>query len=415
MHVFEPTDGDGPSETSGPDPGTQAPGVTIICVFNDVDVRRDCLDRAIDAYTGTAAIEFIPVDNSAHTFSTAGAALNHGARCARNDVVVFAHQDVYLHSLDRIVESASFLSDETWGVLGANGVTSTGSSVGRLRDRVQLIGRSAPAPVDVDSLDEVLFMIRRDQVLQHPLTEDPDLAWHAYAVEYGLRMKSLGLRVGAIDLAITHNSLTVNLDRLDEAHRRVASLHPGVLPVNTTCGTIARTPAPWKSAGPLRKHGWRLRWLRQSGSAAKLRQGLRVPVVLADIRHDVDLLDYSRDAPLHVLNLDTGGGFAEFDQEPIRLARRGRPVIFVTCTSIDDLIDRLNAVSGTESVLAPDLLLNDLDRLSRSGVRNSCIAGVQRGGWWLIAGPVTGRLPDEWLDQRAVPLFQATPQRSERH
>lgn len=184
-------------------------GISIICVFNNLSVRRNCLDRSIEAYTGPASIDFIPIDNTAHTFKTAGAALNHGASRARHDVVVFVHQDVYFHSIDELVRAASFLTHDDWGLLGANGVTSLGRSAGRLRDRVQLIGSSAPAPVEVDSLDEVLFMVRRDRVLEYPLTEDNDLAWHAYAVEYGIRMRAQGLRVGAVNLAVTDRKSVV--------------------------------------------------------------------------------------------------------------------------------------------------------------------------------------------------------------
>ncbi len=72
---------------------------------------------------------------------------------------------------------------------------------------------------EVDSLDEVLFMMRRDQILRHPLSEEADLSWHAYAVEYGARLRSMGYRVAVANIPLTHNSLTINLDRLAEAHQ----------------------------------------------------------------------------------------------------------------------------------------------------------------------------------------------------
>lgn len=52
-----------------------------------------------------------------------------------------------------------------------------------------LLGKSAPRPRVADSLDEMLFLALRRLVLQEPLTESPEMAWHAYAVEYGLRAK----------------------------------------------------------------------------------------------------------------------------------------------------------------------------------------------------------------------------------
>ena len=46
-------------------------------------------------------------------FGSAGAALNDGARRARNGVVVFVHQDVYLHSLVALEEAAAALIKPT--------------------------------------------------------------------------------------------------------------------------------------------------------------------------------------------------------------------------------------------------------------------------------------------------------------
>jgi hypothetical protein len=102
-------------------------------------VRRQCLDRSIKKYSGDVDIDYVPVNNTTHAFASAGAALNHGAQKARHDLVVFVHQDVYLHSIDRLFVSGAAFNNGTWGLLGANGITSQSESVGCLRDRTQLI------------------------------------------------------------------------------------------------------------------------------------------------------------------------------------------------------------------------------------------------------------------------------------
>ncbi len=134
-------------------------------------------------------------------------------------------------------------------------------------------------------------MIERDRAVADPLSEDPDLAWHAYAVEYGARVRDQGLRVVATDLPLTHNSMTVNLDRLAEAHARVASSIPA------TCR--CRPPAAsFASPGSVRAGGrcfavaaGRPRGLRESVLAVRLARqaGVRASdVALADIRLDID-------------------------------------------------------------------------------------------------------------------------------
>src|ERR1700757_2148227 len=117
--------------------------VSIVCVSNNSQVLNDCLIRSVDTHRTTAPeTELIAVDNSRKQFSTAGAALNHGGSLAHNEVCVFVHQDVYLHSLVRLEEvAAALLTDNGIGLLGAIGITANGDLPGRIRDRVVLIGR----------------------------------------------------------------------------------------------------------------------------------------------------------------------------------------------------------------------------------------------------------------------------------
>lgn len=379
-------------------------GVSVVSVVNNLDVRRECLDSSI---AGREEIEFIPIDNTNGGFATAGAALNHGARQARHDVIVFVHQDVYLHSVDRLLEAAaSMAGDSRWGMLGAVGITSDGRYFGRMRDRVELLGQSAPDPVEVDSLDEVLFMLPRNLVLERPISEHPELAWHAYAVEYGIRVRERGLQVGAVDLAITHNSMTTNLAQLDVAHRRVATMHLEAIPLRTTCGTIGGEVKdrlrnlPW-----IGRHGWRFRWLRESLLVARARQHLNIPGVIGDIRSDVDLLQVGEGRVLHVINIDDGS-FSPFQSGTLRLTRRSREVRFGAVSSEQELVAALRRVPAGDSALVTQLSVEHLRSLSalldQSGVPT--LLGVHDGMLWLVTGPAATRLPSVWQQPRAVPF-----------
>lgn len=379
-------------------------GLSIVCCFNDPAVREDCLDRSLAAYDGTIDIDYIPVDNTEQVHTTAGSALNHGAHLARHDVVVFVHQDVYLHSIDRLAEALAPLLGEQWGMLGACGVgAEPGQWFGRLRDRLELICTPAVTPRDVDSLDEVLFAGRRERLLADPISEDADLAWHAYGVEYGARMRSLGLRVGAVDCAVTHNSLTINLARLDVAHRRVAALHPDLLPMRTTCGDIGVEAS---SSRLTQQRRW-ARWLVDSAKAARVRRATGLPVVLADLRHEADLVDYSASAPLRVVNLDSDGAF-HGEEAPLDLLRAGRPITVSTAASVDDLIAQAAATDPSHWLALTNLPAASLPaaRLPR-GWR--WVIGLQSLDPWLLGIPEGRHLPQAWLRRRAVPLGQRSP------
>lgn len=382
-------------------------GLTIACVFNDVDVRRHCLDRSLEAGSRSVELQYVPVDNTGHAFPSAGAALNHAVRQADHDVVVLVHQDVYLHDLERLAAAASALDDPQWGVIGASGVTAERRWAGRLRDRVILNGEPAPSPIEVDTLDEVLFMARRDDLLDEPLSEETDLAWHAYAVEYALRVRSNGRLAGAVDTAITHNSLTTNLARLEEAHRHVAHQYADLLPIHTTCGTLRQPGRDWRNLPGLRGQRWRMTWLRQSLAAARVRAVVDIAVVLADVAHEVDLLPYSSTHPLHLVNLDTTGAFAPLAPGPVLLERGGRPVLMSSVATLDGLESLLDSVPLREHVLVTGLTTSDLALMRPRLEGGGWIAGLHRDEIWLLAGPGAAEPPHEWTLPQAVPLGAA--------
>jgi len=376
--------------------------VSIVCVANDEAVRSRCLDRSIAELLHEApATEYLPIDNRDGAFASAGAALNHGARQARHDYVAFVHQDVCLHSLVALERAAGAVAaDPGIGMLGAVGIAADGRIVGRARDRVVLIGDRVARPTDVDSLDEVLFLVPRATLLREPLSEDPELAWHAYAVEYGLRLRALGKRVTAGDVPLTHNSLTINVDRLDVAHRAVAAGYPAALPLRTTCGTIGGGAPASTRRGPLAAQRWRYRWLRESLVAHRIRRAVGGgPVVLSDLRHDLDdaLADF--DGQLEVLNLERGA-----DERPLQLVRRDR-TLSVAALSETALASAVSGWRPGRSLLATNLAVGDLRALARLAPDTPRVAGFHDDtGCWLLLGELARQAPPLWTSPRATPF-----------
>ena len=380
--------------------------VSIVCVSNNPVVLNDCLIRSVDAHRPTAPrTELIVVQNSQKQFSSAGAALNHGVSLAHNEVCVFVHQDVYLHSLVRLEEAAAALVTDTGiGLLGAQGITASGELCQRVRDRVVLTGRAIDGFAEVDSLDEFLIMARRDQLLATPLSEDPNLAWHAYAVEYGARMKHLGKRVLAAPIPLTHNSLTTNLDRLKEAHSHVGLLYSEQLPINTTCGIIDGAPARQRKF--LASQRWRYRWLRGIRQAYSGRRALGVlPVVLSDIRLDVDdLLEDCGEERLTVVSLESAPNPDADLAEAIELGRLGRTFAFRVANS-QTLLDWVSSCGEAESFLLTNLdsaFLRELRAVRRD---TAWLLGfTQSLGFWLVTGPAAKASPVAWRLPSAKPL-----------
>jgi hypothetical protein len=350
-------------------------------------------------------VDYVPVDNVDGQFSSAGAALNHGASLARHGYLVFVHQDVYLHSLRALEKAAGILADnDEFGLLGAIGIRPNAELFGRVRDRVVLLGTSAPNPVDVDSVDEVLFMLSRAQLDQEPLSEASELSWHAYAVEYGLRVRSVGKRVGAVDIPLTHNSLTINLAHLDVAHRAVASRYPKALPTRTTCGQITAQLRHRSGNRLLQRHRWRYGWLKESLEAHVAQRAVgRAPFVLSDVRRDIDdILAAIPGPPLQITNCVGGLPFA--DDGRLELTRRGHTVLLSSVSS-EELVDAVCMRRPDTSMLLTNLGSPELRALSRYLPEHELVIGLHDGiGFWILLGPVARvRLPS-WRSRRAIPF-----------
>lgn len=382
--------------------------VSIVTVFNDPDVRADCLDRSLEAHRDEAPeTEYLPVDNTGGAFASAGAALNHGAARAKHDQVAFVHQDVYLHSLTALEEAAGRLAgDDGIGMLGALGVTHEGRFLGRIRDRVFLLGDAAPHPVPVDTVDELLFVIPRRLLEREPLPEDPEFAWHAYAVEYGLRVRAQGRRVCAVDIPLTHNSLTANLDRLEDAYAAIAAKHPAGMPVQTPQGMVPRVPERGRR---LHAHRWRYRWLLGSVRAQQGRRAVRAASwVLVDVRLDIDdvVARLPDGPPLLVVNVDADGGFADERPGPLKLSRAGRPVRFTSGTR--DQVPAALAAAGDGPVLLMNLRLQDVRAFAGPVAARRPLMGYWSSlGYWALLGVTPATLPASWRDRRATPLGMA--------
>ena len=293
-----------------------------------------------------------------------------------------------------------------------------------MRDRVVVLGERAQEPTDVASLDEVLFMIPRRVFRHERLSERPELAWHAYAVEYGLRVRARGMRVCAVDIPLTHNSLTLNVERLNVAYEAVAEAHPGGLPLRTTCGTV--TARPRRRPRIVSSHGWRYRWLRESLAVhAARRASGGGACVLGDIRMDIDeLIAASGPSPLLVLNLDEEGNLLDGPSDPLELVRDGRQI----SVSLRDTTGVTDAVA--EAKPGTSVLVTNLDRaaLRELGRRlppaRACWDSVGRSaiGWsWArrrrrrrLAGGCLGRGPSRCPRPRADPKGQASGVRLQR-
>jgi hypothetical protein len=383
--------------------------ISIVCVYNDPAVRQGCLDRSIRENVSEGLdVEYIPIDNVRGAYRSAGAALNYGASLAKNDVVVFVHQDAFLHSLEMIVKAAGRMRTDGFGVLGAVGVAADGRVVGQVRDRVVLVGEPAYCPSDVDSVDEVLFMVPRSVVLRERLTESAEMAWHGYAVEYGLRVQGLGLRVGVADIPLTHNGgRSGNFDRLglEAAHAAIATQYPDMLPVRTTCGVLKRKAVASYRSVPFDTVRLGYRWLSKSLALRRALERKLGPVVLADVNLDVDrIIERCPGRTLPIVNFSAETSISNFYNCKLELARaHGRVVMSARDHEQPSLTIR--TCPRGSWLLVTNVLPQDLYKDRANWPTGDCIIGFHvAAGFWALFGTRSAELREHWRSRTVRPF-----------
>ncbi len=142
-------------------------------------------------------------------FVCASLAYNDALLRCQADVVVFAHQDVYLPAgwEERLFKSIALIEryDQDWAVLGVYGVTDQGKHIGHVWSSglQSMVGESFNEPVPVVSVDEVLIVIRRASGL---LFDSSLPGFHLYGTDIVQAAISLGKKAYVVHAPLVHNS-----------------------------------------------------------------------------------------------------------------------------------------------------------------------------------------------------------------
>jgi len=194
---------------------------------------------------------------------------NRALRQASHPLVVFAHQDVYLPlgweaRLHRAMRDAE-KRVPSLGPVGVFGARRDGGSLprfGYVVDRDTLLGTPGDLPARVDTLDELLLVLRADS----PLRFDERLGFHFYGADIGMQARECGTPAVVVDALCFHNSLHAHLsDAFYESAQIFGKKWATQLPLATS---VTDVTAKW-----LRSHVPRRPWPRSwvAGAQRKVR------------------------------------------------------------------------------------------------------------------------------------------------
>lgn len=175
---------------------------SLVSAVNDEGIFNSCLRHSPGAKSAAEVI--IQKD-----FPSAAKAYNDAIRKAKTDLVVFAHQDVYLPRewFDSVQGFLDLLSTKNtnWGVLGVWGLNSAGAGAGFLycTGAGAQLGKPAADISEVRALDEVVLILRKSSMLSF----DEHLpGFHMYGTDICMAARRRGMKCYAISAFCIHNA-----------------------------------------------------------------------------------------------------------------------------------------------------------------------------------------------------------------
>lgn len=185
--------------------------VSLITIVNNEKVYQNFCKNLVKQQG--VNYELIKIQNDAQQYDSARRAYNKAASHAKGDLLVFLHPDIrFLDklALHDIITQANQLTN--WGVVGVAGSPNNDNENNRnyivttiVQDRQkENVGEKITRPTKVQTVDECLFIMKRDFWQAYPFSNIT--GWHFYAVEQSLVAIINGLDNYVIPARIWHLS-----------------------------------------------------------------------------------------------------------------------------------------------------------------------------------------------------------------
>lgn len=180
--------------------------IAIAAPVNRDDILAQCLGASPDIVSGALGMV------AYRGWTRFGALGNHALAESDSDWLVIVHQDVYLPSgfAERLNNALDWLEahDPSASILGVGGVGLDGALAGRSWSSGlhRVIGDALDLPRQVQSLDEMLIIVRTDAGLRF---DEALPGFHLYATDLVLTAAANGHTAWVADLPTIHHSHAV--------------------------------------------------------------------------------------------------------------------------------------------------------------------------------------------------------------
>jgi hypothetical protein len=176
-------------------------------------------------------------------------AYNKGMMLANSEIVIFAHQDVFLPEtfFPQLDIALVTIPDKNWGVLGVAGVNGLKdfktvndnnheiNYVGYILNQNKVWGSPDNLPSPVNTLDELLIIIKKNSFI----FDEKIPNHHLFTTDLCLQAEEQGKKNYAILAFCHHNSKTNELpENYEESKNYIRNKWQHKLPIYTTCSII---------------------------------------------------------------------------------------------------------------------------------------------------------------------------------
>lgn len=227
------------ADNTARDPSARRVSVVVAC--NNEQVLTSSLRASPDFSAAEFSIQRGAV--------SAAAAYNRGIDSTNGDLLIFAHQDMYLPAgwmarLQACVRQLE-LDDPDWGVIGAFGVDGRGDGHGYLYSTglQREVGESFSGCREVQTLDEVVLILRRSSGLRF----DAELGgFHLYGADICMQARRQGMKNYAFAAFCVHNTNGISLLPASywTCFMRFRRKWSSQLPIMTPCMPVTRFMYP---------------------------------------------------------------------------------------------------------------------------------------------------------------------------
>lgn len=209
---------------------------SIVSAVNNEAVLESCLLSSPDVSTASEVILQMG-------YSSIALAYNAAIDSATTDLLVFAHQDVYLprgwsSQLSRCLAWLS-VHDPQWAVAGVWGRDAIGGRNGHVycAGLRRELGKDFSSPIEIRTLDELLLIVRKSSGVRF---DEALSGFHMYGADICLEAQRRGMKCYAISAFCIHN--TNGYDFLPfqfwKNYLFMRKKWKGELPITTSCTEI---------------------------------------------------------------------------------------------------------------------------------------------------------------------------------